>query len=208
MTNNLLSPVVPAYFDTERLRMRAPRPGDGVIVYEAICESLDALRRFPASLPWTVGKQSVESSEAFCRKGAQDFAEGKDFPFLVTSQQTGKLIGCAGVHRIDRSVPKCEIGYWCRSTMVGQGYITEAVQGLVRTAIQHLGVERIEIITDDENRRAWRVCERAGFVLEGIHRRERRAPDGTLRNSRVYAFLSAEGHNSVLDADAQVRRSM
>ena len=188
MTRCVLSAVVPKCFETERLFLRAPQVGDGACLLEAICESLDALRRFPASRPWAIGEQVIESSETFCRKGSQDFAEHTDFPFLVFLRQTRQLIGCASVHRFNSSVPKCEIGYWCRSTMVGRGYITAAVQGLVQRTVLHLRAARIEIVTDDENRSPWRVYERAAFVVEGVHRREKRAPDGTLRHSRVYAY--------------------
>jgi RimJ/RimL family protein N-acetyltransferase len=45
----------------------------------------------------------------------------------------------------------------------------------------------VELITDEENVASCRVAERAGFVLEGVLRNERRAPDASLRNTCVYA---------------------
>jgi RimJ/RimL family protein N-acetyltransferase len=63
---------------------------------------------------------------------------------------------------------------------------------LTEYAFQHIRAVRVELITDEENVASCRVAERAGFVLEGVLRNERRAPDASLRNTCVYArFPSA-----------------
>jgi RimJ/RimL family protein N-acetyltransferase len=180
---------VPESFETERLTIRAPRPGDGHLVLPAIIESLPELRKFPASLPWAIGEQTPESAELFCRTGYSSFIARKDLPYLLVERNSGLLAGCSGLHRINWSVPKIEIGYWCRTSMSGRGFITEAVRGLAAMALGKLGARRLEIITDEENVKSWRVCERCGFTLEGTLRNECRSPDGTLRNTRVYALL-------------------
>jgi len=46
----------PDVFHTERLTIRAPRPGDGRKVYDATVASLEALRQFPASLSGLEGQ--------------------------------------------------------------------------------------------------------------------------------------------------------
>jgi RimJ/RimL family protein N-acetyltransferase len=183
MTPPLLR-TIPEQFETKRLLLRVPQAGDGAIVYEAVVESLASLRRFPASLPWVMTEPSVDTSEAYCRLAASSFIVRKDLPFLLLDKATGALVGCASFHRIDWSVPSMEIGYWCRDSRCGQGYITEAVSAM---AFDKLKAERIQILTDEENIASCRVCERAGFTLEGTLRHERKAPDGTLRNTRVYA---------------------
>lgn len=178
--------------DTKRLHMRVPRPGDGMLVFDAVVDSLPELRRFPASLPWAHREQTLAFAESFCRNAYADFIARKDFPYLLFDRNAGTLVGCAGVHRVEWEVPKCEIGYWCRTSMVGNGYITEAVRGLVGLALAEFNAQRIEIMTDDANEPSWRVCERAGFQLEGTLRRDRRAPDGTLRDTRIYAYLAQQ----------------
>jgi len=65
--------------------------------------------------------------------------------------------------------------------------VTEAVNALAEYAFQQIKAVRVELITDEENVSSRRVAERSGFVLEGVLRNERRAPDGTLRNTCVYA---------------------
>lgn len=176
----------PDHFETARLIVRAPRAGDGPLVYEATVETLDALRQWPASLPWATAEPSLESSESFCRNGETNFRARTDLPMLIFSSADGSLVGCSGLHRMDMNAARLEIGYWCRTSRTGQGLITEAIKGLVTFAQEKLRVRRLEIITDAQNTRSRHVAERAGFILEGIQRNERRAPDGSFRDTCMY----------------------
>lgn len=189
MANPILRDL-PASIETARLLMRPPRSGDGAAVHEAIVESLPELRRFLASLPWVAEEQTRESAEVFCRNAESNFLARRDLPFLLLGRESGRLVGACGLHRTNWEVPKTEVGYWVRASESGKGYVTEAVNGLVAFALGVIGAERIEIITDAENLASRRVAERCGFTLEGILRRERRAPQGSLRDTCIYARLA------------------
>ena len=97
--------------------------------------------------------------------------------------------------RFDWTVPKFEIGYWCRSDLTGRGLVTEATWALARHAFESLGARRVELKMDDRNRRSWAVAERLGFRLEATLRHDVRVPDGTLRDTRVYGAVSLEELN-------------
>lgn len=176
---------------TPRLLLRAPRPGDGAALHEAIVESLPRLREFLASLTWVSGEQTLESAETYCRNAASNFIARRDLPYLMFSRETQQLLGACGLHRTQWDVPKTEIGYWVRTSAAGQGYVTEAVNALVDLAFETIGAQRVDISTDALNLPSRRVAERCGFVLEGVMKNERRAPDGVLRDSCIYARLPA-----------------
>lgn len=185
-----LNPVLldlPMSLTTERLLLRVPQPGDGIALYDAIAESLPELRQFLSSLPWVAGEQSVESSETFCRNAHANFLARRDLPFLIFSRSSGELLGATGLHRPNWETPKLEVGYWRRSSASGHGLISEAVAALVHYAFAQAHAVRVELITDSKNTKSRRVAERCGFVLEGTLRNERRAPDGSLRNTCLYA---------------------
>ena len=179
---------LPPTLETERLLLRPPQAGDGAALYAAVAESLSELRRFLASLPWVAAEQSVEASEVHCRTAQANFLGRKDFPFLLFDKATGRLVGSSGLHRVVWTTPKAEIGYWCRTSQVGKGFIREAV---IDYAFKHLGAVRVELVTDEENRESRRVAERCDFMLEAILRNERHTPDGALRNTCIYARLAA-----------------
>ncbi len=180
---------LPESIDTERLQLRPPRTGDGALLYAAIAESLPELRRFLASLPWVATEQSVEASERYCRNAQANFLARKDLPFLLFERSTGELLGATGLHRIAWDTPKAEVGYWVRTSRSGNGFIGEAVTAMTAYAFQQLRAVRVELVTDEGNRASRRVAERCQFQLEGILRHERRAADGVLVNTCIYARL-------------------
>ncbi|MBI5276416.1 MAG: GNAT family N-acetyltransferase [Burkholderiales bacterium] len=192
MVNTLLLEL-PQEIRTARLTLRPPRAGDGAVVFEAVLESLPELRRFLASLPWVGGEQSIENSESWCRNSAANFLARKDLPFLMFDTASGEYLGSTGLHRMDWGVPKAEVGYWCRSSMAGRGIVTEAVRAICEYGFEHLRAQRLEIVTDEANVASRRVAERCGFTLEGVLRHERRAPDGSLRDTCIYSRLVGSG---------------
>lgn len=190
MTDPLLLDL-PSTLHTERLLLRAPQAGDGPALHAAVAESLPELRRFLASLPWVAAEQSTERSEIYCRNAQANFVARKDMPYLLFDKASGELVGSSGLHRPEWSTPKLEVGYWVRSSRAGQGFISEAVTALAMLAFGQLHAARLELITDEDNAPSRRVALRCGFTLEGVLRHERRAPDGSLRNTCVYARLVA-----------------
>lgn len=176
--------------ETERLILRCPQPGDGTITHEAVVESLDDLRAWPASLPWAVAEPSVAASESFCRESIANFVKRTGFVYLAFERASGRFVASLGVHHIDWTVPKFELGFWCRRSMQRRGYTREAVNAIVRMLHDDLGARRIECHTDEMNVATRRLCDGLGFTLEGTLRHERATPAGELRNTCIYARIA------------------
>ena len=119
---------LPDVLYTSRLTIRCPRPGDGPAVFAAMKESLADLRAFPASMGWALTEPSVEVSEQYCREAYSNFSTRRDFPLLLVLRDSNVVVGSSGLHRIDWRVPKCEVGFWGRSSHQRKGYITEGVR--------------------------------------------------------------------------------
>jgi RimJ/RimL family protein N-acetyltransferase len=179
---------IPTRIETPRLLIRCPEPGDGAAVFAGVVASLESLRQFPASLPWSVFEPSVDESERYCREGHAKYLLRTEMPMLLFSKADDVYIGGSGLHSFDWSVPKCEIGYWLRSGYTKQGLAAEAVGAITAFAFSNLGMRRVEALPDDENLASCKVCERAGYSLEGVLRNDRAEPNGRLRNTRVYAI--------------------
>ncbi|WP_180970380.1 GNAT family N-acetyltransferase [Burkholderia sp. WAC0059] len=180
---------LPEAIYTERLIIRAPRQGDGQQVFQATVESLEALREFPALLPWAMYEPSIEAAELFCRTGASSFIARRDFPLLFLLRDSEVLVGCGGLHKPNWTNRTFEIGWWGRTPYTGRGLFSEAVDAVLNFALSTFKAYRVEALTDDLNEKSWRLCERIGMDLEGVLRHERVAPDGTLRNTRIYSKL-------------------
>ncbi|CAN5884632.1 GNAT family N-acetyltransferase [soil metagenome] len=177
-------PDVPETLETDRLVVRPPRLDDVPDIYAAVCESLPDLQPW---MPWATAEYSLQSCEENTRTAVAHFITREDLRYHFHDKTTGELLVCSGLHRIDWRVPKFEIGYWCRSSQSGKGFVTEGVAALTTLALETLGAARVEIRCDDRNLRSAAVAERCGYTLEGTLHNETRSPTGELRSTRVYA---------------------
>jgi RimJ/RimL family protein N-acetyltransferase len=186
------SPVLldfPDSFETERLLIRCPHPGDGPAVNAAIVESVEHLRPW---MEWAQKAPTVEETEERLRRAQCHWLERSDLPLSLWLKETGEYVGGSGLHRIDWDVPRFEIGYWCRKRLEGRGLITEAVRAITAFGFNTLGANRMEIRCDVLNVRSQAVVERAGYTLEAEFRNNGRRPDGSLRNTKIYAMIPEE----------------
>jgi RimJ/RimL family protein N-acetyltransferase len=175
---------IPEVVETERLALQATRPGRGAAISAARAESQAELERW---MPWAREPGSPEDAERHCREMQVKWHAREELDFCFVRKSDGTLVGKGGLHTIDWSVPKFEIGYWIRTSCSRQGIATEATLGLVAFATNSLGAHRIEITSDTRNGPSRRVAEKSGFVLEGIRQRSRRDVAGELADSCMYA---------------------
>lgn len=162
---------IPYTFDTERLTIRGPLPGDGVVVRTAVLESQAELEPW---MPWAVNVANEEEYEIRVRESQLQYLGRKDFWLLIFLKGTQTLIGNSGLHNANWSVPSFEIGYWLHTAHTGKGYMTEAVNGICQFAFTHLNAQRLFIRCDSENERSAAVARRCGFEFEGTHRSDSR----------------------------------
>jgi len=179
---------VPEHIETERLLLRRARPGDGAAVCAAVRASLDELRPW---MPWAQAEPSVDESETHVRRMHANFSLRQDLAYFMfdraaDSSEAG-FIGGIGLHRIDWTVRRFEVGYWRRFGRAGRGFVSEAVRALSRMSFDDLAAQRVEIRMDERNAASARVAERAGFTFEGLLRRDTRTVVGAPRDTRVYS---------------------
>lgn len=178
----------PTEFFTERLLIRMPQAGDGKKVYESILASINELRPW---LPFAQETPSEEETEAGIRNSQAKFLTREDLRLHAFLRQTGEFIGSSGLHNPDWRIPKFEIGYWIDSRYSGNGYMTEAVQGIVNFAFRELKANRLEIRCDTLNKQSIKIPSRLGFKLEGTLMNEDLSIDGSsLSHTHIFAKTS------------------
>lgn len=186
--NNPLLINFPDHFSTARLLLRAVRPGDGQMLYESIAASRNELRTW---LRFAVEEPTVEKFEQFARESAIKWLARDYLTFMIFEQSRQQFIGTCSLHHIDWAAPAFEIGYWQDTRTSGQGYMTEAIYGLMRFAFHDLHAERLEIRCDDRNERSAGVARRCGFAQEGHLHHCQRDTSGGLANLLIFGLLRA-----------------
>ncbi|MEW9677873.1 GNAT family N-acetyltransferase [Lentibacillus sp. L22] len=174
---------IPEQFETERLLLRAPRIGDGAVVNEAIRESYESLHKW---MKWADHIPEIEETEANARKHRANFLLRDSFAFYMLDKSSGEFIGTCSLVKVDWQVRLFEIGYWIRESASGQGYMSEAVDGLTQFAFRNIQANRIEIRCDTRNVASCRVAERCGYHLEAILKNNFIDLLGDLRDDCIY----------------------
>ncbi|VAW30324.1 Acetyltransferase, GNAT family [hydrothermal vent metagenome] len=179
---------IPYAFETERLKIRGPLPGDGEVIQTAVSESHEHLKQW---MPWAASVSTVEEYEIRAREGQIKYLGREDFWLLIFLKETDVLIGSSGLHSGDWDVPSFEIGYWVHPKYGGKGYITEAVNGICQFAFSQMAAQRLLIRCDVENERSTAVAKRCGFTFEGTHQHDARHHlTNELRNTHYFAKLA------------------
>ena len=178
---------LPGALETERLTLRLPKVGDAAPLNAAIVSSHPALSEW---MDWAVKPQTLEETAEFIHRSLEGWAGETELNLLMVERSSDEIVGATGYPRLDWTVHRFEIGYWCRSDRTGKGLVSEAAWALARHAFETLGAHRVEVRMDDRNRRSWAVAERLGFRHEATLRNDVRVPDGSLRDTRVYGAVS------------------
>ena len=177
---------IPERIETERLILVA---SDATQVEATFAAAYASRHELSLWMPWAHPEptlQGVTKHHADAR--AHWFARDM-FHFQIYEKSCQKLVGKCSFHHVDWDIPKLEIGYWLLTSAAGNGYCTEAVNALVELARNVLGAARLEICADPDNAKSRAVAERCGFILEGILKQNFRAPNGSLRDSCMYALV-------------------
>jgi RimJ/RimL family protein N-acetyltransferase len=155
---------VPQYTEltTERLRLRAPVPGDAAAIRRYAGDERVARTTLVIPHPYTDA-----DAEEFIALTARWWEQGQAASWVITVAG-GALVGCIGLtftaeHR------RAELGYWIAPAEWGRGYATEAARAVVDWAFAN-GWERITAGHFVGNEASGRVLEKIGLEREGLLR--------------------------------------
>jgi RimJ/RimL family protein N-acetyltransferase len=115
-------------------------------------------------------------------------AESKRVDFAIT--MGNDVRGSVSFINIDGH--KAQVSYWLAPDHWGEGIVPEALADLLSFGFDEMGLVRIYAYVYTENNKSARVLEKAGFLFEGVHRKEwRKMIDGAYQyfDSNYYAIV-------------------
>ncbi|HLQ29317.1 MAG TPA: GNAT family N-acetyltransferase [Ktedonobacteraceae bacterium] len=178
----------------ERVIVRPYHQSDAQALFEAVAESREHIRPW---LPFADAHQTVEESLDWIIHQEADWLLRENMVLGIWERASGLYLGGTGLHIRNWELRYFEIGYWLRTSALGHGYMTEAVQLLTDYAFTSLAATRVEIRCDERNVRSAAIPRRLGFVQEARLRNHMAAPDGTFRNTLIFSLIPTdrEKHN-------------
>jgi len=158
-----------------------PWTEDDVPVLVRECND-DAIRRWLPAIP-----------RPYTDEHARAFVHGETMPDETSLAITiaGEVVGAIGITPNAHGY-RAAIGYWVAAPARGRGICTRALRLLSQWALDELGLQRLELITDPDNVASQRVAEKVGYRREGVLRAHLRHPDGRIRDSVMFSLLPGE----------------
>lgn len=174
---------------TPRCLIRILAISDAPAMHQALKASITELKKW---MPWAQSLASLEDTKYFIRQSIRSwespFTEHRERTLVVMDVHNERFIGSIGMTPLRLLVASFEVGYWIDQRLTGQGFITEAVNGLVRYLWAVHFARRIEIRCEVDNLKSAKVAERLNFPLEARMVNERVSADGqSVTDALLYA---------------------
>jgi len=171
--------------------------GDGVVTLRRLRRDdvpwLLAGCRDPDVIRWTPIPEGI-SGEQIARwvdGNRNRIAADSGVDWAVVRSDDGTPLGQCGLHRLSRQIGQGEVTYWVMPAARQQGVATRAVRCMTAFAFDHLGLQRLELLTLLGNAASQAVARRAGFIPEG--RRRGALPfKGVRHDVEVFALLPSD----------------
>lgn len=115
-------------------------------------------------------------------------------PLAIEIQENGtwRMIGNCSFHNISPTNHSAEVGIFIgEKSLWNSGYGTETMQLLAKHGFENLNLNRIMLVVYDDNARAIRTYEKAGFFLEG-RMRQARYRHGKYGDELIMSILRSE----------------
>jgi ribosomal-protein-alanine N-acetyltransferase len=171
--------------ETERLILRelSMDDVDDIYGYASIPEVSTFLLWYP--------HKSKQDSIDFINFAKNMFAKDISIIWGIELKEEKKLIGIFDLRTIQLINNCAEIGYVISNLYWNKGYISEAIQSIIKFCFNDLKLNRVEAHCDKENTGSARVMEKAGMKFEGTLR-EKLFVKEKYRSMKLYSILKSE----------------
>lgn len=166
------------------LTVRPVRRQDAPAVLAAVRSSLQHLRPW---MHWAEGEIAPRDVEGFIDR----VESGAERSFAICDRRGTRFCGTCAINRIDEHHRTAKLGYWLRADATGQGLATRAARMVLIHGLQHMRLQRIEIVVSTANTPSQKVAERLGLAEEGTRRSALQIGDQR-HDARVFVALQRD----------------
>ena len=155
-------------------------------VYSAADESREHVARW---MGWMTPMYSREDAANWVELAVACWESGTSYEHLIIETADGAIVGSCGLNQLNRVNGVCNLGYWVRSSRLGQGAARQAALLLRDFGFATLGLNRLEIVVADGNHFSRKVAESTGAVHEGLQQLRLKVGEIS-HDAHVYALLN------------------
>ncbi len=155
-------------------------------VYAAASESYGHIARW---MGWMTPDYSREQAAKWVEHAVTSWERGDAYEHLIVDAVNGSIVGACGLNQLNRVNGVCNLGYWVRTSRLGQGAALKAALLLRDFGFQSVELNRLEIVVANGNTFSRKVAESTGAVYEGLQQMRLKVGD-IAHDSHMYALLN------------------
>jgi ribosomal-protein-alanine N-acetyltransferase len=154
--------------ETQRLAIRLPETADVPRIIGYYRENLEYLRPFSPAFEPEIFDDATWHEQVGQRR--REFTSGESArAFIFAREASHQILGNVNLTQVIRGAfQSCVVGYNLTEAAQGQGFMTEAVLGIVGFAFEDWGLHRVAASYMPRNERSAAVLKRCGFRVEGL----------------------------------------
>jgi ribosomal-protein-serine acetyltransferase len=167
--------------------IRLYQQGDAEQMHAAALESVAEVYPWMA---WCHERYSLDEARQWVAVQEDLAKQGLAYEFAILNEG-GRFLGGCGINQINKANRFANLGYWVRTSAMGQGVAPAAVRLVTEYAFKQTNLIRLEIVCAARNTRSQRVAEKVGAVREGVLRSRLLLPAGP-SDAVMYSLLRPE----------------
>lgn len=170
---------------TKRLRLRELNDSDKTTL-PLLVNDLE-VSQYLAVVPYPYTSTDAEWFVEHCKEGTQKTPR-ESYELGIELLETNQLIGMVGLSKVNRWDGKATLGYWLGKQHWRRGYMSEAVQAILKYAFTDLGLQRIDVCAAVQNEASNGLIRKLGSTFEGVAKRDHRT-----KSSKIFVDVNKYG---------------
>jgi len=115
-----------------------------------------------------------------------------DLAVCESAEARATILAFGGFVSIDKSISKAETYLFVNPDLIGQGIGSKAKALMIDYAFETIGLNKLYVITNEDNLPSIRVQEKFGYQLEGRFRQEYITNNGELKDRLYFGLLKSD----------------
>lgn len=170
--------------ETDRLILRKFKLEDAKDMFDSYC-SKDIVTKYLRWLP----HKSVEDTSKYLKEFVLPrYKQDYSYCWAIEFKETGKVIGCVDIFKIDLSTKKCTFGCVLSDEFWGKGIMTEAAKKVFDFIFEE-GFIRIQSHHQIDNIASGKLLQKLGMEHEGTLKKFDIDRYGQIIDCEVYAII-------------------
>lgn len=164
-----------------------PLTNEHIELLKLVCEDEDIWKWF------TLDLSNGEALKNWMTQLLEESKSGRKMTYAVRLIESDRIIGSSSFGNIDWNEGNIEIGWtWIGKDYIGAGINKHMKFLMLKHAFETMGIERLELRTDELNTRSRKAMEKVGATYDAALRFHRNTRGDRRRTTVVYSILKPE----------------